>query len=288
MKKNYSFSISDTITNFLSRPVRYVSLGILLISVLFPLYWLAVSSVKVQLDYLKFPPVFIPTRVTGQNYADIFQKYGAWNGLVNTFVIAMVTAVICVFFGSMAAYAIAKGSLSRKLRNVFGLWFMIQKMYPAISTAIPVYVVMRHLGLMDTKAALIIMNVSFNLPLIVWLMIGFFQEVPREIEQSGEIDGCNMWQRFILLAVPITKPGLIASAILTLVAAWNEFLFATILSVNRAKTLSVAIAGFISDRGLEWGPMAAMAMLLIIPPAIVVWMLQKNFVAGLAMGSVKE
>ena len=288
MKKNYSFSISDTITNFLSRPVRYVSLGILLISVLFPLYWLAVSSVKVQLDYLKFPPVFIPTRVTGQNYADIFQKYGAWNGLVNTFVIAMVTAVICVFFGSMAAYAIAKGSLSRKLRNVFGLWFMIQKMYPAISTAIPVYVVMRHLGLMDTKAALIIMNVSFNLPLIVWLMIGFFQEVPKEIEQSGEIDGCNMWQRFILLAVPITKPGLIASAILTLVAAWNEFLFATILSVNRAKTLSVAIAGFISDRGLEWGPMAAMAVLLIIPPAIVVWMLQKNFVAGLAMGSVKE
>ncbi len=288
MKKNYSFSISDTITNFLSRPVRYISLGILLISVLFPLYWLAVSSVKVQLDYLKFPPVFIPTRVTSQNYADIFQKYGAFSGLVNTFVIAMVTAVICVFFGSMAAYAIAKGALSRKLRNVFGLWFMIQKMYPAISTAIPVYVVMRHLGLMDTKAALIIMNVSFNLPLVVWLMIGFFQEVPKEIEQSGEIDGCNMWQRFFLLAVPITKPGLIASAILTLVAAWNEFLFATILSVNRAKTLSVAIAGFISDRGLEWGPMAAMAVLLIIPPTIIVWMLQKNFVAGLAMGSVKE
>lgn len=91
-----------------------------------------------------------------------------------------------------------------------------------------------------------------------------------------------------MLAVPITKPGLIASAILTLVAAWNEFLFATILSVNRAKTLSVAIAGFISDRGLEWGPMAAMAVLLIIPPTIIVWMLQKNFVAGLAMGSVKE
>lgn len=193
MKKNYSFSISDTITNFLSRPVRYISLGILLISVLFPLYWLAVSSVKVQLDYLKFPPVFIPTRVTSQNYADIFQKYGAFSGLVNTFVIAMVTAVICVFFGSMAAYAIAKGALSRKLRNVFCLWFMIQKMYPAISTAIPVYVVMRHLGLMDTKTALIIMNVSFNLPLVVWLMIGFFQEVPKEIEQSGEIDGCNMW-----------------------------------------------------------------------------------------------
>ena len=188
----------------------------------------------------------------------------------------------------MAAYAIVKGKMAKKLRNFFGLWFMIQKMYPAISIAIPVYIVMRYLGLIDTLIALIIMYTSFNLPLVVWLMIGFFQEVPAEIEQSGIIDGCSMWQRYWLLAMPITKPGLIASGILTFVGAWNEFLFAALLSNNRAKLLSVTLAGFITDKGLEWGPMVALAALITVPVIIVVWLMQRDFVAGLSMGSVKE
>ena len=200
----------------------------------------------------------------------------------------MASTAICVFFGSLSAYAIAKGALSKALKNLFALIFMIQKMYPAISTAIPVYLVMRKIGLIDTRIGLIIMNVSFNLPLVVWLMIGFFQDLPEEIEQAGVIDGCTMWQRFVHLALPITKPGLVAASILTFVGAWNEFLFAAILSINKSKTLSVIISGFITDRGLEWGPMAATAVVVIVPLTILVWILQKDFVAGLAMGAVKE
>jgi len=136
--------------------------------------------------------------------------------------------------------------------------------------------------------ALIIMNTSFNLPLVIWLMIGFFNEIPASIEESAVLDGCNLWQRFCLMAIPITKPGLIASGILTFIATWNEFLFAVILSVKRSKTLPVVIAGFITDRGLEWGQMAATSAIIIVPVVILVWASQKDFVKGLMMGAVKE
>jgi len=147
---------------------------------------------------------------------------------------------------------------------------------------------MRKLGLIDTKLSLIIMNVSFNLPFVIWLMMGFFEDIPKELEDSGKIDGANMWQRFYYLILPLTKPGIVASAILTFVAAWYEFLFAIILSIRRAKTLPVMIAGFIADRSLEWGPMAAMGITIIVPVVIIVWTLQKDFVKGLTMGAVKE
>ena len=187
----------------------------------------------------------------------------------------------------MAAYSTVRGRIAKKIRNFFGLWFMIQKMYPAIATAIPVYLVMRHLRLIDTRFALIIMNTSFNLPLVIWLMMGFFEQIPLELEESAKIDGANFVQRFFRIVFPVTTPGIIASAILAFVGAWNEFLFAVILSVNRSKTLPVVIAGFITDRGLEWGPMAATAVITLLPILVVVWALQKNFVQGLAMGAVK-
>ena len=287
-KRKYAYSYSDTLINFLSRPVRLAVLVILLISVIFPLYWLITNTLKIPSEYIRNPPVMFPTVITLDNFVDIFVKYGALKGFTNTGIVAVATTLVCMFFGSMAAYAIVKGKMAKKLRNFFGLWFMIQKMYPAISIAIPVYIVMRYLSLIDTLLALIIMYTSFNLPLVVWLMIGFFQEVPAEIEQSGIIDGCSMWQRYWLLAMPITKPGLVASGILTFVSAWNEFLFAALLSINRAKPLSVTLAGFITDKGLEWGPMAAMAVLLTVPVIVVVWLMQRDFVAGLSMGSVKE
>ncbi len=280
--------MDDTINNFLSRPIRILSLTVVLLIILFPLYWLASNSVKTPDEYLRNPPVMIPTRITLENYSDIFRHSGAGRSLFNTVVVAVVTTVMCVLFGSLAGYAIAKGKIRRKVRSGFSLWFMIQKMYPAVCIAIPIYMVMRRVGLIDSLAGLAIVNTSFNLPVVTWLMIGFFQDVPEEIEQSGVIDGCNMYQRFFLLALPITKPGIVAAAILTFNAAWNEFLFSCILSINKSKTLSVVISGFITDKGLEWGPMAAMGMVLIVPVVILVWALQKNFISGLAMGSVKE
>ena len=288
MRKHKGFSAEDYTNNFLGKGTRVVVLAIMIIMVLFPLYWLASNSIKTSAEYLKNPPVIVPSKVTIENYIQIFAKSDAGRALYNTVMVSVCTTVLCVAIGSLAAYAIAKGSIHKKVRSGFSMWFMIQKMYPAVCVAIPIYLVMRKIGLIDTVPGLVIVNTSFNLPMTIWLMIGFFQDLPDEIEQYGKIDGCNMFQRFFYLALPITKPGIVAAAILVFNAAWNEFLFSAILSINKSKTLSVVVAGFITDKGLEWGPMAALSMVLIVPVVILVWILQKDFVSGLTMGSVKE
>ena len=283
-----SSSVSErVIGDFAGRPIRVIIVVISLIAILFPLYWLIANSLRTKTDYLANPPILFNAPVTCQNYQKILVENGIYKQFANTFVVAAVSTIIAVVFGSMAAYSTVRGRIAKKIRNFFGLWFMIQKMYPAIATAIPVYLVMRHLRLIDTRFALIIMNTSFNLPLVIWLMMGFFEQIPLELEESAKIDGANFVQRFFRIVFPVTTPGIIASAILAFVGAWNEFLFAVILSVNRSKTLPVVIAGFITDRGLEWGPMAATAVITLLPILVVVWALQKNFVQGLAMGAVK-
>lgn len=279
--------VSQSISNFAGKPVKIILIFLSVFLVAFPLYWLVTSSLKFEQEYLAYPPIIIPSKITFNNFVDIFNNNGLSRALYNSIFISTATTIISVFIGSMAAYSLARGKLSKVSRAVFGLWFMIQKMYPAIATAIPVFLVIRKLGLIDTKTALIIMNTSFNIPLVIWLMMGFFQDLPIELDEAAKIDGCNMLARFFQIVLPITKPGLIAAAILTFVATWNEFLFAVILSISKAKTLPVVIAGFITDRGLAWGPMAATAIVTIIPVIIIVRALQKDFVEGLSMGAVK-
>lgn len=280
-------SMDAVLSNFAGRPVKYLLLVLSLVLVLFPLYWLLTSAFKLPQDYLAYPPVLFPTRFTLESFQEVFTRDKLLTHMSNTVIISLLTTVITVFVGSMAAYAVVRGPIGSKMRNFFGVWFLVQKMYPAIATAIPVYLVMRSLHLIDTKTALTIMNTSFNLPLVIWLMMGFFEQVPIALEESGMLDGCNFSMRFLRIVLPVTKPGLVASAILTFVATWNEFLFAVILSISKSKTLPVVIAGFITDRGLSWGPMAATAILTLMPVVILVWLVQKDFVQGLAMGAVK-
>lgn len=279
--------MDNIVGNFAGRPVRIILIVVSMILVCFPLYWLIISSFKVKADYLAYPPILFPSRFTLESYLEVFSKDKLFGNFLNTFFVAAGSTVISVLFGSMAAYAVARGSLGHKARKYFGLWFMIQKMYPAIVTAIPVYLVMRNLHLIDTKAALIIMNTSFNLPLVIWLMMGFFEQIPYELEESAMLDGCSFYRRFFSIVFPLTKPGIIASGILAFVGAWNEFLFAVILSINKSKTLPVVIAGFITDRGLAWGPMAVTTLITLLPVLVLVWAAQKDFVQGLAMGAVK-
>ena len=280
-------STEAILSNFAGRPVKYFLIAASVISVLFPVYWLVISAFKVEQDYLSYPPVLFPTRFTLDSFIEIFTRDDILQYFANTVIVAVVTTVVTIVVGSMAAYAVVRGPIGSRARNIFGMWFLIQKMYPAIATAIPIYLVMRSLHLMDTLLALIIMNTSFNLPLVIWLMMGFFEQVPYEMEESAMLDGCGFFGRFFRVVLPVTKPGLIASAILTFVAAWNEFLFAVILTIKESKTLPVVIAGFITDRGLDWGPMAATSLVTLVPVVILVWIVQKDFVNGLAAGAVK-
>lgn len=275
------------VENFLGRPLRYLVMVVLFVLVIFPLYWLVTSSIKPQLDYLANPPIMVPTKVTWESYHYIFTEGGVLKGLYNSSVIALASTVFSVLFGNLAAYSLVRGKLGR-IRHFFAFWFLVQKMYPAIAMAIPIYVTMRNLKLIDTHLALIIINTSFSLPLVIWLMMGFFQEVPMAIEESGVIDGASMSQRFALLVLPVAKTGIIAASILTFVNVWNEFLFAVILAVRNSKTLPVMISSYITDRGLDWGPMSATGVVIILPVLLLVWAMQKDFIKGMVMGSVKE
>ena len=280
-------STDYVISNFAGPYVKWILVVFSLVSVIFPLYWLTISAFKLEQDYRAYPPVFFPSQLTLDSFIEVFTKNQLMNNLINSATISVVTTVITLLIGSMAAYAVQRGPLGKKAKNFFGLWFMVQKMYPAIATAIPVYLVMRSLKLIDTLLAMIIMNTSFNLPLVIWLMMGFFEQVPYELEESAMLDGSGFTHRFFNIILPITKPGLVASAILTFTATWNEFLFAVILSINKSKTLPVVIAGFITDRGLAWGPMAASALVTLVPVVILTLLVQKDFVKVMAMGAVK-
>lgn len=285
-KKDYTSS-EYILSNFLGATTKYVIIVASLLIVSFPLYWLIISAFKLEQDYLAFPPILLPLRYTLNSFTEIFTRDKISVYFFNSMLIGIVTTLFVILVGSMAAFALVRGPIQKRAKNVFGVWFLIQKMYPAIATAIPVYLIMRKLRLMDTPMALIIMNTSFNLPLVIWLMMGFLEQIPYSLEESAVLDGCSFTGRFFMIVLPITKPGLIASAILTFVATWNEFLFAVILSIKRAKTLPVIIAGFITDRGLAWGPMAATAVLCLLPVIILTLAVQKDFVNGLAMGAVK-
>jgi ABC-type glycerol-3-phosphate transport system permease component len=275
------------LSNFLSLPVRILVVAALLAAILFPLYWLASNSLKEEQEYYHSPPIMFPTKITGQNFVDIVVNRGLFPGLKNSLLIATFTTLVTVLFGSLASYSLVNGMLPRRIKRAFAWWFLIQKMYPAIVIAVPVFYIIRSLRLMDRVAALVLMNASFNLPLVILLMVGFFQEAPFEVEEQSMLDGANLLQRFFYITSPMVKSGLIATGMLTFVASWNEFLYAVILTIVRAKPLTVLIAGFITDKALVWGPMAAMGCVVIVPVLVIMWLMQRDFISGVSAGALK-
>lgn len=279
-KENY-------LSNFLGWVTKYIILLVVFVAVLFPMYWLVTNSIKVEHEYFAKPPIIFPSKVTIQNYIDIFTKYQVGKGLTNSIIIASVTMALSVVAGSLASYSLINGVLPKKIKSFFAMWFLIQKMYPAVVIAVPIFFVINRIGLMDTRLSLILMNTSFNLPLVILLLIGFYAEAPFEIEEQAMLEGCNLFQRYFFVTTPMIKSGLVAVSILVFLASWNEFLFAAILSVIKAKPLTVIIAGFITDKGLIWGPMAAMGCVVIFPVLILMWAMQKNFISGVSAGALK-
>jgi len=275
------------LANFLSLPVRIVVLVALFLVILFPFYWLISNAFKMEQEYYHSPPIMFPSKLTLQNFQDIALKYGLARGLMNSVLIAAGTTACTVFFGSLASYSLVNGMLPRRLKKLFAGWFLIQKMYPAIVVAVPVFYIIRTLRLMDNVLALVLMNTSFNLPLVILLMVGFFQEAPYEVEEQSMLDGCNLLQRYFFISAPMVRAGLIATGMLTFVASWNELLYAVILTIVRAKPLTVTIAGFITDKALVWGPMAAMGCVVILPVLLIMWLMQRDFISGVSAGALK-
>jgi len=265
----------------------YALIALVLVAMVFPLYWLVITSVKPDVDTAQFPPIFVPSRTTFDNFASVFQTENATKFWMNSIIIALTTTVLTCFIGSMAAYALAKTYLASKLRQGLILWILVIRIFPPVTTAIPYYIIIKNLGLADTRISLIMTYVSYGLPFVIWLMLGFFQDLPADIEKAAIVDGCGFWQRFFQVVLPLTLPGLTVTAIFAFIAAWNEFLFASILTSYTAKTLPVVISGYMSDKYLRWGEMSALGTMMIVPVMIFAASAQKYLVRGLTFGAVK-
>ena len=286
MRKNGA-KADSYLSKFLGRPAKVIVITYLMLIILFPFYWLVSNSIKEEQEYFAQPPIVVPTKATLDNYIEIFTKRQVGRAFINSFLIASFTTITTLICGTLASYSLINGVLPKKIKAVLASWFLIQKMYPAIVVAVPVFFVINRLRMMDKIEALVIMNTSFNLPLVILLLIGFYQEAPFEVEEQAMLDGCNLLQRFLFITTPMVKAGLVAVGILTFVSSWNEFLFAVILTIRKAKPLTVAIAGFITDKGLIWGPMAAMGCVVVIPVLLIMWMMQRDFISGISAGALK-
>jgi multiple sugar transport system permease protein len=259
----------------------------LLLVIAFPVYWLIISSLKHQRDFFTFPPIFFPTDITLDHYrrvlADPFNRLA----IMNTAIVASVSTVVATAVGTSAAYALARVRLPFRLNRVLLIWILINRLFPPVSLSIPYYLLIRDLGLLDTRIALVITYTSTSIPFVVWLMLTFFQDLPKEIERAAMVDGCSAWQRFFLVVLPMSTTSMVVTSVFVFISAWNEFLFALTLTSLRSRTISVAISNFLGDSAVAWGQMSAFSVISFIPVLLMTLCVQRYLVRGVTMGAVK-
>jgi multiple sugar transport system permease protein len=268
--------------------LRWVTVALALAVTVVPFFWLVTTSFKRQVDYLAYPPQIIPPAWTLEGYRVLFEQQDLGHFFANSVIITVTSTALAVFLGALAAYSLARARFPFKLNGILAFWMLLTRMYPAIATAIPYFLIMRDLHLLDTRPALIVTYTAFNLPFVIWLLIGFYEELPIELERAAMIDGCGAWQRFWKIVLPISAPALVATAILSAVLAWNEFLFAVMLTRVNAKTLPVVMSGFITDKGTQWDQMTALGVITVLPVLVFALIVQRYLVRGLTLGAVKE
>lgn len=268
-----------------------ILLGLLVVTVLlliaFPVYWLVTTSVKIPADTATAPPVIVPTRFTLDNYRSALATPGVAMAFGNSLLVATVSTVLTTFLGALAAYSLSKSYLSFRIRQALLVWILVTRIFPPVTTAIPYYVIVKRLQLGDTHAALILTYVAYGLPFVIWLMLGFFQDLPADIEKAAIVDGCSLWQRFRQVVLPLALPGLAVTSVFAFIYCWNELLYASILTSFNAKTIPVVVAGFISDQFLRWGDMTAIGTIMILPVLLFAAAAQRYLVRGLTFGAVK-
>lgn len=274
--------------NLVLRLGRAVLIVLALVVALSPFVVLFLNSLRPADEFLAAGSGLVPSRMTLEHYAEIFDPGGdTFRYLVNSVIITTASTLIAVVLGAMAAYSLARLRLPFRLSIVIGVMFLVIRFYPKITVALPYFLLMREFRLLDTHVAVIIAHVSMTVPFVVWMLLAFFEDFPRELEQAAMVDGCGAFRRFTLIIVPLMTPALAAAAVLTAFMSWNEFLMASTVAPNFAKTLPVRISGFITDKGILWGSMSAMSSVIVVPVALFALFTQRYLARGLTVGAVK-
>jgi multiple sugar transport system permease protein len=262
---------------------RYLLVALALVFFLFPIYWLVMISFKTPDEIFASPPVWFPERIQFQNYAVLF-KDGDVLAVWNSIVVATTSTVIAMLLGTMCAYSMAR---FRTGGDNFSMWVISNRMIPPIVIVFPIFLLYVKLGWVDTRLGLIVLYTAFNLPYVIWMMRGYIQDVPIEIEESALVDGCSRWKTFVVIVLPMVRGGLFATAVFTFVFAWNDFIFALVLTRSNATTFPVQVSHYFGGQSNFWAKIAAMSTLGTVPIFIAVALLQRFLVRGVSMGAVK-
>jgi trehalose/maltose transport system permease protein len=264
----------------------YVFVVIFVFVSVFPLLWVFKMSIVTKTELFATPPTILPQNLSGAEWTQVLGDTTFQRALLNSTIIAGVTTVICLFFGSISAYAIAR--LRFRLKSTVMTLILAISFFPAVAIIAPLFIQFSQTGLINTYASVIITDVVFALPLTIWLLVAFFRELPVDLEDAAKVDGATTIQAFRKVIVPLAAPGVFTTAILTFIFAWNEFLFAnTFLFDESTQPVTVVIPNFATIYTVDYGAQAAASVIVTVPLVIMVLIFQRRIVSGLTAGAVK-
>jgi multiple sugar transport system permease protein len=259
----------------------YLLIAVVLIVMLFPFYWMVLTSLRSQVDNVSRVPVWFFTP-TWENYQNVIARNNFLEFTWNSFVIAALSTGIGLVLGLPAAYSIA-----RFKQDGLALAILIARLTPYITYLVPWYLAFRALGLIDTYLALTLTHLIVGMPLIVWIMISFFESVPQDLEEAAFVDGATRIGAFMRVILPLSTPGIVAASILAFIFSWNQFLFSLVLSGPNTRPVPVAVFNFITYGQIDFGGLGAAAVMITLPVLILTLIIQRWIVTGLTMGAVK-
>jgi multiple sugar transport system permease protein len=262
---------------------RYLIALLLVVVFVFPVYWLFIISFKTPDEIFAFPPVWYPASIQFGNYAVLFKDGDAWT-VWNSLVLASVSTLIAMILGTLAAYSLVRFKTGGENLAV---WIISQRMMPPVAIVFPLFLLYVYLGWVDSYFGLIILYTAFSLPYVIWMMRGYIEDIPLELEESALVDGCSRWEVLWKVVFPMARSGLFATAVFTFIFAWNDFLFALVLTRTEVTTYTVQVTHYFGGQSNFWAKIAAMSVLGTIPVFFTVAVMQRYLVRGISMGAVK-
>jgi multiple sugar transport system permease protein len=262
---------------------RYLIAALLVVVFVFPVYWLFIISFKTPDEIFAFPPVWYPASIQFSNYGVLFKDGDAWT-VWNSLVLASVSTFFAMIFGTIAAYSLVRFKTGGENLAV---WIISQRMMPPVAIVFPLFLLYVYFGWIDTYHGLIILYTAFSLPYVIWMMRGYIEDIPLELEESALVDGCTRWEVLWKVVFPMARSGLFATAVFTFIFAWNDFLFALVLTRTEVTTYTVQVTHYFGGQSNFWAKIAAMSVLGTIPVFFTVAVMQRYLVRGISMGAVK-
>ncbi len=268
----------------LPRLLHGLGLAAIVAFTLFPFYWMITSSLKDQTDLLASPPVWF-FQPTLSHYAEVFADQKLVSAILNSLIVALATTALAILLGTPAAYALARFEFRGKADLWF--WFISNRMISPIVLALPIYALALQLKMLDTHLVLILIYLTFNLPIVIWICTDQFRSIPHEIEQAARLDGASQFIIFRKIYVPLGMPGIAVSAIFSFIFSWNELLYALVLTRRNVQTAPVFATNYMSGYELPWGRIMATGTLIVLPVTIFALIVSRHMIRGLTMGVTK-